>query len=109
MPSPGATSTRGRVVSGRRAFVAMVLAQDTPYVLLDEPLNNLDQKHSMAMMSHLRRAADEPGRTVVLVVHDIDGTRSAVYARPHDVVTSRRVARSSRRRVEKGPDEPGDQ
>ncbi|MDQ1203185.1 ABC transporter ATP-binding protein [Rhodococcus sp. SORGH_AS_0303] len=56
----------------QRAFVAMVLAQDTPYVLLDEPLNNLDMKHSVAMMGHLRRAADELGRTIVLVVHDIN-------------------------------------
>ncbi|HEY0293293.1 MAG TPA: ATP-binding cassette domain-containing protein, partial [Hansschlegelia sp.] len=34
----------------QRAYVAMVLAQDTDYVLLDEPLNNLDMKHSAAMM-----------------------------------------------------------
>ena len=32
----------------QRAYVAMVLAQDTDYVLLDEPLNNLDMKHSGA-------------------------------------------------------------
>ncbi len=56
----------------QRAFVAMVLAQDTDYVLLDEPLNNLDLRHSVAMMSQLRRAADELGKTVVLVVHDIN-------------------------------------
>ena len=56
----------------QRAFVAMVLAQDTDYVLLDEPLNNLDMAHSVAMMTLLRRAADELGRTVVLVVHDIN-------------------------------------
>ncbi len=56
----------------QRAFVAMVLAQDTEYVLLDEPLNNLDMAHSVAMMTLLRRAADELGRTVVLVVHDIN-------------------------------------
>lgn len=43
----------------QRAFVAMVLCQDTQYVLLDEPLNNLDIKHSVAMMKQLRRAADE--------------------------------------------------
>src|SRR5690606_20755806 len=56
----------------QRAFVAMVLCQDTDYVLLDEPLNNLDMKHAASMMKLLRRAADELGRTVVLVLHDIN-------------------------------------
>jgi iron complex transport system ATP-binding protein len=56
----------------QRAFVAMVLCQDTDYVLLDEPLNNLDMKHAMGMMKLLRRAADELGKTVVLVLHDIN-------------------------------------
>ena len=56
----------------QRAFVAMVLCQDTDYVLLDEPLNNLDMKHAMGMMKLLRRAANELGKTVVLVLHDIN-------------------------------------
>jgi len=56
----------------QRAYVAMVLAQDTEYLLLDEPLNNLDMQHSVQMMQHLRRAAAELGRTVVIVLHDIN-------------------------------------
>ncbi|MFE4668144.1 ABC transporter ATP-binding protein [Streptomyces sp. NPDC056716] len=56
----------------QRAYVAMVLAQDTRYLLLDEPLNNLDMKHSVRMMGQLRRAADELGKTIVLIVHDIN-------------------------------------
>lgn len=56
----------------QRAYVAMVLCQDTNYVLLDEPLNNLDMKHSVAMMRQIRRAADELGKTIVLVIHDIN-------------------------------------
>jgi iron complex transport system ATP-binding protein len=56
----------------QRAYVAMVLAQNTDYVLLDEPLNNLDMQHSVQMMQQLRRAADELGRTVVIVLHDIN-------------------------------------
>lgn len=56
----------------QRAFVAMVLCQDTQYVLLDEPLNNLDMKHSVAMMRQLRRAADELNKSIVLVIHDIN-------------------------------------
>ena len=56
----------------QRAYVAMVLAQDTDYVLLDEPLNNLDMKHSAQMMQMLHRAAQELGRTIVVVLHDIN-------------------------------------
>ncbi len=56
----------------QRAYVAMVLAQDTEVVLLDEPLNNLDMKHAVQMMKHLHRAADELGRTIVIVLHDIN-------------------------------------
>lgn len=56
----------------QRAFVAMVLCQDTDYVLLDEPLNNLDMRHAVDMMQLLRRAARELGKTVILVLHDIN-------------------------------------
>ena len=56
----------------QRAYVAMVLCQDTEYVLLDEPLNNLDMRHSVQMMKHLRRAAEELDRTIVIVLHDIN-------------------------------------
>jgi iron complex transport system ATP-binding protein len=56
----------------QRAFVAMVLCQDTDYVLLDEPLNNLDMRHSISMMQQLRRIVTELGKTVVIVLHDIN-------------------------------------
>lgn len=56
----------------QRAFVAMVLCQNTDYVLLDEPLNNLDMKHAMGMMKLMQRACQELGKTVVLVLHDIN-------------------------------------
>lgn len=56
----------------QRAFVAMVLCQDTDYVLLDEPLNNLDMRHAVDMMGLLRRTSRELGKTVILVLHDIN-------------------------------------
>lgn len=62
----------------QRAFVAMVLCQDTDYVLLDEPLNNLDLRHAVSMMQQLRRAARELEKTVVVVLHDINF--ASVYA-----------------------------
>ncbi|MDO4762674.1 MAG: ATP-binding cassette domain-containing protein [Corynebacterium sp.] len=56
----------------QRAYVAMVLCQETDYVLLDEPLNNLDVAHSVEMMQHLAKAAEEFGRTIIVVLHDIN-------------------------------------
>lgn len=56
----------------QRAHIAMVLAQDTDYVLLDEPLNNLDLRHATAIMRLLRKTAVERGKTIVLVIHDIN-------------------------------------
>ncbi|OEZ67598.1 iron(3+)-hydroxamate import ATP-binding protein FhuC [Janthinobacterium sp. HH103] len=54
------------------AFLAMTIAQQTDILLLDEPLNNLDMKHAVQIMRALRRLCDEQGRTVVLVIHDIN-------------------------------------
>ncbi|SFA47627.1 iron complex transport system ATP-binding protein [Parageobacillus thermantarcticus] len=56
----------------QRAYIAMVLAQDTDYIFLDEPLNNLDMKHCVQMMQVLRKLVDELGKTVVVVMHDIN-------------------------------------
>lgn len=56
----------------QRAYIAMVLAQNTEYILLDEPLNNLDMKHSVQIMKVLRRLVAELGKTIVLVLHDIN-------------------------------------
>lgn len=54
------------------AFLAMTIAQQTDVLLLDEPLNNLDIKHAVQIMRALRRLCDEQGRTVILVIHDIN-------------------------------------
>ncbi|MGN0466187.1 MAG: ABC transporter ATP-binding protein [Lachnospiraceae bacterium] len=56
----------------QRAYIAMVIAQDTEYVLLDEPTNNLDIYHATNLMKIVRRLCDELGKTVVLVLHDIN-------------------------------------
>ncbi|MCM3389697.1 iron ABC transporter ATP-binding protein [Ureibacillus chungkukjangi] len=56
----------------QRAFIAMVIAQDTEFILLDEPLNNLDMKHSVQIMKILRKLVDDLGKTVVIVLHDIN-------------------------------------
>lgn len=56
----------------QRAFIAMVIAQDTDYIFLDEPLNNLDMKHSVEIMKLLKRLVEELGKTIVIVIHDIN-------------------------------------
>ncbi len=56
----------------QRAFIAMIIAQDTDFILLDEPLNNLDMKHAVHVMKTLRRLVDELGKTIVIVIHEIN-------------------------------------
>lgn len=56
----------------QRALIAMVIAQDTEYVLLDEPTNNLDIYHATNMMRTVRKLCDDLGKTVILVLHEIN-------------------------------------
>ncbi|GAA0124817.1 ATP-binding cassette domain-containing protein [Clostridium sp. CTA-19] len=56
----------------QRAYIAMIIAQNTEYILLDEPLNNLDMKHSVQMMKVLKRLTEDLKKTVIIVIHDIN-------------------------------------
>ena len=56
----------------QRAQIAMIFAQDTEYMLLDEPLNNLDIAGARSLMALLRDLADTHGKTIVIVLHDIN-------------------------------------
>nr|WP_321293410.1 ATP-binding cassette domain-containing protein [uncultured Trichococcus sp.] len=56
----------------QRAAIAMILVQDTEYILLDEPLNNLDLKQSIVTMQTIRNLADELGKTILVVIHDVN-------------------------------------
>ena len=58
----------------QRAYIAMVIAQGTEYIFLDEPLNNLDMNNSVKMMKVLRNLCNELGKTIILVMHDINFT-----------------------------------
>ncbi|KQY00531.1 iron ABC transporter ATP-binding protein [Rhizobium sp. Root73] len=62
----------------QRAMVAMTFCQGTDYLLLDEPLNNLDMFHARQLMRSLRTIADEKQRTAIIVLHDIN--QAAAYA-----------------------------
>ena len=56
----------------QRAYIAMVIAQDTEYILLDEPTNNLDIYHATNTMRMVRRLSDDLGKTVILVLHEMN-------------------------------------
>lgn len=84
----------------QRVLIAMIVCQDTPYLLLDEPLNNLDMYHAGRLMRELRTLSHSQQKTVVIVLHDINqaaqfadtvvtmkaGEVTAV-GRPADVIT----------------------
>ena len=77
MAATGVTDLSGRPVdelSGgqrQRVWVAMVLAQETPILLLDEPTTFLDIAHQIELLDLLSDLNDE-GRTIVAVLHDLN-------------------------------------
>lgn len=56
----------------QRAWIAMVLAQSSPILLLDEPTTYLDLAHQLDLLSLVRRLVDERGQTVVAILHDLN-------------------------------------
>ncbi len=62
----------------QRVWIAMVLAQGTQHLLLDEPTTYLDLAHAVDVMNVVHAAAHTSGRTVVTVLHDL--TLAAQYA-----------------------------
>lgn len=90
----------------QRAYIAMVIAQDTDCILLDEPTNNLDITHASRLMRTVRRLCDELGKTVVVVLHEINyaafysdyvcafvGGRVAAFGSVDEVMTRENLAR----------------
>ncbi|MFJ4803216.1 ABC transporter ATP-binding protein [Streptomyces murinus] len=77
MAAAGVTELAGRPVqelSGgqrQRVWIAMALAQQTPYLLLDEPTSFLDITHQYQLLRLLAQLRDQ-GRTVIAVLHDIN-------------------------------------
>jgi iron complex transport system ATP-binding protein len=65
----------------QRAWIAMTLAQDTELMLLDEPTTFLDLAHQVEVLDLVTRLNQERGRTVVMVLHDLN-----LAARYSDVV-----------------------
>ena len=63
-----------RTLSGgqrQKVYLAMALAQDTPVIMLDEPLSFLDIAQQLEFMAMLKRLAHD-GKTVLMVCHDLN-------------------------------------
>jgi len=56
----------------QRAWMAMVVAQETPILLLDEPTTFLDVAHQLEVIDLVQHLNREEGRTIVMVLHDIN-------------------------------------
>ncbi|MEM9843613.1 MAG: ABC transporter ATP-binding protein [Pseudomonadota bacterium] len=56
----------------QRVWIAMVLAQETPILLLDEPTTFLDLKVQVDLMTLLRGIAHDEGRTLIVVMHELN-------------------------------------
>ena len=56
----------------QRVWIAMVLAQETPLMLLDEPCTFLDLSHQIGLLELLRRLNRQERRTMVAVLHDLN-------------------------------------
>ena len=63
------------VLSGgerERGMIARTIAQDTPWVILDEPVSALDVKHQAEIMAVLERLRREKGKTIIAILHDLN-------------------------------------
>lgn len=56
----------------QRVAIARALAQDTPLILLDEPLTHLDLYHRAAVLKLLRELVDRTGKLILFSTHEID-------------------------------------
>lgn len=88
----------------QRALIGMVFAQSTPYILLDEPLNNLDIFHENNLLRLVHKNVRLKNKTIVVVLHDInhaiafsdniialkDG-KLVFHGPPNKVITSRNI------------------
>ncbi len=78
----------------QRVWIAMVLAQDTPVMLLDEPTTYLDISHQLEVMELVRGLNRDEGRTVALVLHDLN--QACRYADHLIVMSDGRIASRGR-------------
>lgn len=83
----------------QKVRIARAVAQRPRLMLLDEPLNNLDLKHQIELISLLKRLRAERGMCVIAVLHDLNfashadkilalkGGKTAGWGRPGEILT----------------------
>jgi len=85
----------------QRAWIAMILAQDTDIVLLDEPITFLDLKYQWYLLEIIKQIRSQFNKTFIMVLHDINQAMTAAdsfvvlkggsiraYGQAHDIITS---------------------
>lgn len=79
----------------QRCWLAMVLAQDTDIVLLDEPTSWLDIAHQIELLHIVQRLNQDYGKTIIWVLHDLNHAQQfshqAIMLQQGEVVASGRV------------------
>ncbi len=73
----------------QRAWIAMALARQPEYLLLDEPTTYLDIAHQLEVMEIIGRLNKEQGMTVIMVLHDIN--HALQYADEITVIKDKRI------------------
>ena len=58
----------------QRVLVARAIVQDTPWMILDEPISHLDIKHQVDLMETLRCLNEKKGKTIIAILHDLNLT-----------------------------------
>ena len=89
----------------QRAWLAMTIAQEAPVIFLDEPTNHLDIAHSLEVLDLVRRLNREEGRSIVVVLHDLnmaaryadhivlfDAGRAVAQGTIREILTEERIA-----------------
>lgn len=56
----------------QRVMIARAIAQDTPWIILDEPVSNLDVAHQTELMHLFEELRKNDGKTIIAVLHDIN-------------------------------------
>ena len=56
----------------QRVLVARAIAQDTKYLILDEPISHLDIRYQVELMETLKRLNEEENKTIIAILHDLN-------------------------------------
>lgn len=76
----------------QRVLVARAIAQDTEYLVLDEPISHLDIRYQVELMETLKKLNEEENKTIIAILHDIN--LSAAYCKDIVLMKNGRIYKS---------------